>query len=290
MDFYRNFLLIALFCGVACSSVETKIAPPTAPDFAGVPHPNGTDLSDLGAIFTSEKAPKDLNFSKDCDADFRTLKAAILSPNELAEGTKELIRRDPVAYHWCFYSKLWYLEQNVKNKAYVDERQKEVLNTYEFLTPVARAFAAEFHDPRYLQWAISRYRKMSEWVFYRRVELTPEGSSQMVEIFAPLGQWRTQNSSYSVLDKYHLLQGPPPSSFIPAPPETLPLTQPTVRPLEEPTPTASGAPVVVPSEASTPSPTPSPSASASEAGATPGPIPSVEPTPSPYEAGPAAAH
>ena len=50
---------------------------------------------------------------------------------------------EPVKYHWCFYGKLLELEEKLKTEPYVDVRQDRVLKTYQFLVPIAKAFAEE---------------------------------------------------------------------------------------------------------------------------------------------------
>ena len=156
-----------LFGFGGCST--TQVAPLTAlpeapPTYIQVPHPSGLDSGDLVAIFAEKGAPSPDEF-KDCEADFKALRSKTQSQDELLQGAREFVRRDPVRYHWCFYSRLYDLDTKLKTADYLDEKQKLLLDRYLFLTPIARAFQVEYNESRYLRWAVSRYRQMSETVF-----------------------------------------------------------------------------------------------------------------------------
>lgn len=184
--------------------------PPNPPKFTQVPHPEGTSLSDITALLTEfegiegKKMPE---FAEDCDKDFKKLAGMTLSQDELRRGSIELVQKYPILYHWCFYAKIYKLENDLKKESFLDERQKQVLNTYEFLTLIAKAFAAEFHDSRYLRCAVTRYRGLSEWVFFRRLEMTAEGTALLVQAENPFGVWRKSDQNLSILQKYHIGEG-----------------------------------------------------------------------------------
>ncbi len=235
----ENGLTSAVLAGaLGCSTVETRpvaVLPLEPPPLVRVPHPQGLDLGDLMAIFTEKGAP-DPATQGGCDSGFKMLREKTASRDELTQGARELVRHDPVALHWCFYSKLYLLEGELKETADLEERQRLVMDRFLFLTPVARAFQDEIHDTRYLRWAVQRYRKLSEVVFYRRLDLSPEGISALgPQVLSPWGQVRKPAAAepQSVLEKYGVLKSPEPE---PAP-TPLPSPSPTSTPAPAPSPT-----------------------------------------------------
>lgn len=160
----------------SCSTTQVEplpVLPPAPPPYVSVPHPQGMDLGDVMAVFTDMNAPSPSEVAT-CDEAYRTLQEKTQSQYELDKGATELVKADAVHYHWCFYGKLLELERKLGDLSYVDEKQDAVLTAYTFLTPIARAFQREYNDSRYLHWAVVRYRKLSELVFYRRVEVSPD--------------------------------------------------------------------------------------------------------------------
>ena len=198
--------LALLAQGSSCSTTETKPEPaPTIspPMYVQVPHPLGFDLGDLQALFAAQGAPK-LESLGDCDAEYRKLEKATKHPDELRKGARELVRNDPVNYHWCFYSKFLGLENALRNTQFIEDRQKVLLETYSFLTPIARGYMVEFKDSRYLRWAVRHYRGVSEWVFYRKLDQSEQMTQLLVEVTNPFGLWRDTSGERSVLEKYNL--------------------------------------------------------------------------------------
>jgi hypothetical protein len=198
------------FLTPSCSTVE--IAPPTpppaAPEYLKVPHPAGQDLLDLIAILNGPGAPATESM-KDCDADFRRLSGLTASKDEMKQGVSELVSQDPVKYHWCFYTKLSEVESRLKTDLFLDERQKLTLDVYEFLVPIARTFLEQYRDSRYLRYASSHYKRVSEWIFFRKLELSPQGTVELVEAANPFGLYRTPGDGNlqrpkTVLEKYGL--------------------------------------------------------------------------------------
>ncbi len=218
---YLIYVWVALSVAYSMSCSTTEVAPPkppTPPVYTQVPHPLGTDLGDLSAIFLDPKAPKEVEFSKTCDGNFKKLKSLTESADEINQGVRELVISDPVYYHWCFYKKLYDVELYLKSEAFVDEKQKMVLENYEFLVPVARSFSSEFHDSRYLRWAVARYQRLSEWVFFRKMDLTPAGTVELVQPSNPFGLYRSGPGSQAILEKYHLgSKAPETSEILPLP-------------------------------------------------------------------------
>ena len=197
-------LWLAAFYGCSTTEVTPLPAPqPSPPPYVQVPHPTGTDLGDLRAIMVSKDAPSPESL-KGCDAAFMKLRSLTESEDERRDGARELVHNDPVAYHWCFYWKIIDLDDSLKTMTFIDERQKKVLTTYQFLVPVARGFYSEFHDSRYLRWAILHYKRISEWVFYRKLELTPAETSELVQVANPFGLYRAPVIHNSILEKYGL--------------------------------------------------------------------------------------
>lgn len=193
-----------VFTGCTTAEVKPQVAPPALPPaYVQVPHPVGPEISDVRAIFTDRTAmtPDAL---KDCDADFRKLKSLTQSADELNQGARELVRQDPVKAHWCYYGLILKLEDDLKTESYLSERQKKVLDTYAYLTPMGRAFMQEFHDSRYLRWAVRHYRQLSEWVFYRKLEASPQATAELVEASNPFGLLREPAADTPILEKYNL--------------------------------------------------------------------------------------
>jgi len=205
---YVGILTVWCLSWGGCSTTQVAPpAPPTPPSFTQVPHPVTYELGDLKGVFYEQGAP-DRESLKDCDKGFHKLMAATSSVEERNAGVAELVRHDPVAMHWCFYDRVAFLEEDMKKEPYIDQRQKKVLATYDFLVPIARAYSTEFHDSRYLRAAIQRYRKLSEWVFFRRLDLSPKVTSELVEMATPFGIWRQPGGPTPVLEKYGVVQPP----------------------------------------------------------------------------------
>ncbi|HUP55947.1 MAG TPA: hypothetical protein VM598_00740 [Bdellovibrionota bacterium] len=205
-------LLIGLLClswAIAiggCATVDGPVSappPPEPPPSTRLPHPSGTNLADVADLFRHPSAPK-LEEQKACDAPYRKLLGATKSRQEQEQGTREMLRRDPAAWHWCYYAQIYYLENGLREDNYVEERQKRVMETYALLVPVARGFLVEFRDSRYLRFAIFRYRQTSEWVFYRRLELSPAMTQELVSATNPYVLLNPPPETASVLEKYKI--------------------------------------------------------------------------------------
>lgn len=208
--------VILLTFGGSCSTLHEPLPPlpPTPPPYVQVPHPQGLDLGDLYVVFTHRDAPspKDL---KNCDSDFRELQKRTTVRSEIEQGALELVRMDPVKLHWCYYSKLMEIEQEIKNAPYLEDRRDIILNTYSFLTPIARAFMSEYNDSRYMRWAVIRYRQLSETVFYRRLEVAPNAAAELVQAENPFGLAREPAvSEGGILEKYGIVKPKPPVDVV----------------------------------------------------------------------------
>jgi hypothetical protein len=229
----------------ACSSTPKvaqesalPISAPIAPAFLEVPHPQGYDLADIRAMFLDAKAPT-ADALKDCDQAYLKLAALTQSAEERALGAREFVKADPVTYHWCFYGKILELEDKIKSDAYIDEKQGDVLKTYGFLVPVARGFLSEYKDSRYLRWAVKHYRVLSDVVFYRRLELTPEMTSEMVTATDPFPADAIP-ANQSVLSKYKITpaeSAPPVEKLLPPTAPIAPAQTQAAAPLATVTPT-----------------------------------------------------
>ena len=212
MNLKRGQIAIFMACsavgvsqfGACTTSILKPSLPVNPPSYTQVPHPQGGDLGDINALFQERGAPRNPNFAKVCGADFTSLKRSALSKSEIDAGIDELVMHDPVHYHWCFYARMAKLEEEIKADTYVDERQRKLLQEYEFFVPVARVFKNNFNDSRYLRWAIARYRKLSEWIFSRKLDLTPQGTAEFVRPEVTFGLWRSPVEQRSIMEKYHL--------------------------------------------------------------------------------------
>lgn len=250
--------------------------PALPPPYVQVAHPNGYTISDLRAIFTTPSAPKEEEF-KDCDADFKKLRSATQVSAELAQGARELVRRDPVKYHWCYYGRVLQLEDTLKSESYLDEKQKSVIDTYAVLTPLARAFMQEYHDSRYMRWGVNHYRQVSAWIFYRKMEMTPQATSELVEASNPFGLLKEASPALPILEKYGIAKAPdpvplpPPATTAASVPPTMPATPPAV-----PDQSVAGEVAAVPASTASPVPAPEPLAPASTLTTAPGATPATE--------------
>lgn len=197
-------------CAIFRSNVIQPVAEaPSAPEvrsvpnYAGVPHPLGLQIGDVNALFVSPDAPKrESPEIKECTAQYRALENKTKSRDELKQGILELVRKDPVRYHWCFYSEIIELEYVLRGAELLDERQRAVVEAFRFLAPLSRAFFREFHDSRYLRWAVSYYRKASELAFYRRVEGSPALTEELIGIGGDETTRGIPEHATSVLEKY----------------------------------------------------------------------------------------
>lgn len=210
--------LIGAVTGCSTTSVEPLPMLPEGPSYLRVPHPQGYDLSEARVLFRDAHAP-DAEKLKSCDAEFQKLRKVVTIPDDFEKGVRELVQRDPEAYHWCFYSKTVELYDRLQTpESGIRDRQRMVLEAYEFLAPVAKAFRIEFSDTRYQRYAVVRYREISPWVFYRQVDLTPQSTSDLlVGVGQPFGAVRApaeQNGS-TILEKYGLSKTAPPIEAAP---------------------------------------------------------------------------
>lgn len=183
-------------------------APPEVPQLTGVPHPTGLELGDLRALFADPSAPSlESNLVNTCDVDIRALYEKTPSLEERKRGLGELVLKEPVRYHWCFYSKLLRFQSDLKRADYVDEKQKTVVEYFNVLAPLARAFKEKFEDSRYLRWAVREYRIASEKVFYRSVSASPQLTLELVGQGgdAPAIPNQPVEKSSSVLEKYGIV-------------------------------------------------------------------------------------
>ena len=229
MKYRGSFISIACVLSLsACSTTAEKVEPmpklPEVPSYAHVSHPQGYDLTDIKMMFYSKLAPKPEDM-KGCDAEMLKLRTATTSVDEISQGARELVLKDPVKYHWCFYAKILEINEAIKSpNVYWGERQKMVLETYLTMVPIARAFKLEYGDIRYLRAATRQYKQMSEWVFFRKLELTPEGTQELMDdVSNPFSLWKKPElAETSVLEKYGMSKSEPNPMGLPMPEERTP--------------------------------------------------------------------
>jgi len=222
-------------------------APIEAPAYVQVPHPLGENIGDIEAVFRDPKAPTADEISV-CDTKFRKLAASTASRDEILTGARELVRIEPVKQHWCFYGKILELEMALRDPSgLIESRQRAVTQTYLYLIPVAKAFVTEYRDSRYWRISLARYRRISELVFFRKVEPTPQTTSELVTASNPFAWMRPGDfSSLSVLRKYGLLEDATAADPSPGEPAKVVPASPT------PPPTASADSLLVPAAESAP--------------------------------------
>src|SRR5688572_23958345 len=122
----KKIIIVVLLAGAflqgSCTTTELLPKDPLLPPvYTQVPHPMGMDVSDLAAIFIHQTAPKEDSFFKTCDENFQRLNTLTNSKEEKIRGVQELVKNDPVHYHWCFYGKLQKLDDEMKVVTYVEE-------------------------------------------------------------------------------------------------------------------------------------------------------------------------
>jgi hypothetical protein len=212
----NKFLIVTLsfsFAILGCSSTtivkETPVLP-EVPDYVKVPHPVSFELSSLKAVFNHPLAPQDVlgSFSTQCDSEFQNLAKQTKNKEERSKAAEELVSVDPERMHWCFYAKISTLQDSLQSEITWTDRQKKVFDTFEYVSPIANAFQSIYHDSRYLRWASQYYVKISEWVFFRKVQPIAEGTSELVNGSNPnnLEPWiqtaRNKEIGNSVFKKY----------------------------------------------------------------------------------------
>lgn len=184
---------------------ESKV--PEVPAYTKIPHPEGQESSDLSTIFLSPLAPKDAlgKFAEGCGKELDALRKTSAVQDELKLGGAEVVALDPERSHWCFYSRIQRLHAFLKSDATWTKKERAVIWTYEYLWPIAQGFIMEFNDSRYLRWASSYYQRASEWIFYRKVEGSPENTLAQVNSNSRTLEVTTRrpaSASPSVLQKY----------------------------------------------------------------------------------------
>ncbi len=181
---------------------------PEVPDYVGMAHPSGMDRADLQAIFLTESAPRP-DALLQCDGNFQKLKKASNSFDEVQRGALEMVSADPVKYHWCFYYKMTELDSDLSQTVLLKERQRIAIASYFFLAPIAKAFRQEFNDTRYLRWAMQNFQKMSEWLFYRRLDITPQAKNEWLSgLEGPISLTPKDFSGQSIMQKYSIKENP----------------------------------------------------------------------------------
>ena len=213
------------------------------------------------AIFVEKGAPDPATLAE-CDQPLRLLREKTSDVSEWLEAARELVRNEPVAMHWCFYGKLYGLEARLKSLSFLDERQNWIIREFQTLTPLARAFQKEYQDTRYLRWAVNRYRSLSEWVFYRKLELSVDGIAALgPQALNPWGKVRPPRERIpgSILERYGILQSPGVPTSTPGAEWALLPAAPAGggrSPASEPSPLPEATPVAVASPLPEPSPLP----------------------------------
>ena len=224
MKLHRIYLITVLGIAlstltVGCSTVTVEEGThlPEVPEYVKVPHPVGYEMVDLKAMLLSPLAPKGVlgEFADTCDDEYRKLSVTTVSKEDLKRGAEELVTKDPERLHWCFYAKLSRLQDIVTSDATWSVRQRKVLETYNFLSPVANAYVNIYQDSRYLRWASIYYSKISEWVFFKAVSPGPENTLMMVntqktdlEPWVPAKNTGQAMASGSVFEKYGIELAP----------------------------------------------------------------------------------
>ena len=175
------------------------------------------DQQDIAALFLDKEAPDKIAFLGSCDSDSKKLSQVTASKDELRVGLEEFMQKNPEKYHWCFYGKILELEGIVKDLSFIDQRQKAILNAFEFLAPVARSFSTNYSDSRYLRVAVEKYKRLSQFYFFRRLELSLQGMEELAKPENPFHEGKVYPQRGSVLEKYNLVPESPVPRASPSP-------------------------------------------------------------------------
>lgn len=210
-----SLTVLSTFLGLgfqSCSTPETvplPIIPEKPMTYLSAPFPQGYENADLNALMFGRDAPDPADI-KGCEKDYAKIFSYSASRVELKRAADELVLAEPYYYHWCFFYKMFELESKLHEIPYIKERQDLVLSSYEFLTSIARAFVRQLNETRYLRFAIKRYQKLSEYLFFRKVDLTPAMTQEILEAHDPYGNMRmkTVEETLSVLEKYGIQKNP----------------------------------------------------------------------------------
>ncbi len=215
-----------------CSSPQVVVAPIDTPPRVPVldlPHPEGFTPQHLDALFQRPDAPP---APEACHSTQRELVRVAESPEEVQRGIHELVIDQPALHHWCFYLSLRKLSAELAEPEGILRKQRRVIDAYQDILPVARAFQREFKDSRYLRWAVQNYRSLSPRIFFRQVELSPEATNELVLIERPFSDWASPPKQKSVLEKYGLKES---SERNPAAEAPLPTAEAATQPEAPPT-------------------------------------------------------
>jgi hypothetical protein len=191
-----------------CSTVEEapdKAILPEVPDYVKVPHPVGYELAEIRALFENPLAPQEglTTFTDQCDQEFQMLAKSTSAKEDLRAGAQELVQLNAEKMHWCFYGKIERMQRDLKSEQTWATRQKVVLDTYSFLTPVSLAFISVYHDSRYLRWATQYYSSISEWIFFRKVVPGPENTLALtMSASSDLESWTVQQKTQKKLSVF----------------------------------------------------------------------------------------
>lgn len=223
------WIVLGFVCFSSCSSTTVQKPKPPLPEpprFLRVPHPNAFTQTEILGLFEQNPGGRfspSLGEMKGCDAKHRELLEKTDSLSERKKGAREFVSGDPVFFHWCFYAQLIELENGLSQDDFIRDRQKKVIEAYQFLSPIAHAFNDVYGDTRYLRWAIYKYRRLSERVFYRKLEMTPEMTAKMmIYTRKSYAMWRhPEPASRPILEKYGIVEPFVKSEPAPAPVEVV---------------------------------------------------------------------
>jgi hypothetical protein len=141
-------------------------------------HPGNDSNESLMFLIANSTTVENPDFSAHCDDEFKKINTS-KGMYETLSQTQTLVAQDPEKYHWCFYLRLSQISSQLQKDQTFKDQQLHLIETYSFLTPVARSFFEVFHDSRYLRWATAFYQKKAEIVFMRKTVLSPQGTMEL---------------------------------------------------------------------------------------------------------------
>ena len=195
----RVFTLILILSSSSCSTLRNDMFNSTEPEqgvddplpLVAIPvpkalqleHPEDFSISRLEELFGKKSTPL---WTKEtlgkCVRPITELQSKVHSYAELENGFRELVRTDPVLFHWCFYGTLLDLEKALSEESFILEKQSMVLRAFKVLAPISKAFLNETSDSRYYRYSIRRYQELTERVFFRKVEVLSEVTEKLVNL------------------------------------------------------------------------------------------------------------
>jgi hypothetical protein len=174
MRHLKDTLMAAVLVGTSfgCSTAQhQQSSRPDIHDSARVAlftltHPQDLEINSIKNLIAGDQVPRGIlgEFADTCDEEFRKSISKISNDEQRREQAIQLVKKNRQQMHWCFYAKLYRLDEELSKDGTWAARQNVALDAYIFLSPVASAFTQVYQDAFYKKWATTYYSKMNDWV------------------------------------------------------------------------------------------------------------------------------